>query len=225
MRILISGEYKYFGDKLAKYGFSVCFTKVCKNLSCRTSYHSDLQAINIGNNTVFILKGLDYNFEGLKIIKTNKIPSELYPNDCLLNCLILGNKVFCLEKAIDIALKEYFVENKYEIVNVNQGYTKCSTLKIDDNSIISSDKSIIIKAKERGLEALEIEKGHIELKGYNYGFIGGASFVAENNIFFFGNIDLHPNAIEIKKFIADRNFQTISLAQHKLIDIGGAVIL
>ena len=66
----------------------------------------------------------------------------------------------------------------------------------------------------------------IELKGYDYGFIGGAGFYDSGKVYFFGNIKNHPDYDKIKEFIKYNNSIIEIICQDMPItDIGGAVII
>ena len=67
----------------------------------------------------------------------------------------------------------------------------------------------------------------MELKGYNYGFIGGASIYLkeEHKLLFLGNIKKHINYNEIEKFCNNINISIDYIDMTSLTDIGGAVIL
>lgn len=65
--------------------------------------------------------------------------------------------------------------DKLLCVDVPQGYTRCCLLPVDDTSFITSDIGIANALISAGADVLVIEKGHIELTGFNYGFIGGCA--------------------------------------------------
>ena len=79
--------------------------------------------------------------------------------------------------------------------------------------------------KNNGIETLLIGPGHIALPPHEYGFIGGASFVHEKQVYFFGDINLHPDSSAILDFIYRHGYEAISLAEEGLLDLGGAVVL
>ena len=63
-----------------------------------------------------------------------------------------------------------------KFVDVRQGYTKCSMVVVDRNSIITYDKGIIKACSMYPeINVLEVEPGHCFLEGYDTGFIGGCS--------------------------------------------------
>ena len=121
---------------------------------------------------------------------------------------------------------QYCRENNIETVNVNQGYTRCSALVVNDKAVITADKSIEKGMKNNGVEVLLISAGNIVLEGFDYGFIGGASFSDNNTIYFFGDITKHLDYYKIKEFTSKHNsIIEILCKTQPLTDIGGAVLI
>ena len=149
-----------------------------------------------------------------------------YPYDVGLNAAIFGNYLVCNVKYTNKKIIEYAEKTGKNIIDVKQGYTKCSVCIVDENSIITSDESIYKKLLQNNINVLLIEKGHINLDGYNYGFIGGCSgFINQNKLAFTGNIRLHPNYENIKNFCDNRGVEIISLSNKKLYDYGSLFIV
>ena len=76
------------------------------------------------------------------------IPNELsplYPGDCRYNAACTGK--FFIHR-LDITDSELLAAakascgNKLELIDVRQGYAKCSTVIVDENSIITYDKAL-----------------------------------------------------------------------------------
>ena len=109
-----------------------------------------------------------------------------------------------------------------EIISVPQGYTKCSTLIIDENSIITSDVGIYNSCYSK-LDVLLIDKGHIRLQGFDYGFIGGTSGRVGDTIIFNGDITQHPDYEKIAAFIESRGLKIKYFAEYPLEDIGSII--
>ena len=144
-----------------------------------------------------------------------------YPYDVKLNAAMFGDNLICNGKYTDERIIAYAKQTGKNIIDVKQGYAKCSVCIVDENSIITSDESIYKKVTQNNINALLIEKGHIDLNGYNYGFIGGCSgLINKNKLAFTGNITLHPNYNDIKKFCDNREVEVISLSNKKLYDYG-----
>lgn len=208
--------------------FNLITTDCLKNFISYEKYHADMQALRI-KDKLFIneeckeliskLKSLNVSF-----ITCEKI-GERYPYNIALNAALIGNRLLCLEKALHPKVKEYCHKSGIEIINVNQGYAKCSTLLLDENSIITDDESIHKASVNAGIDTLLIEKGDIYLDDENYGFIGGASTMIGETVYFFGDINKHRNADKIIKFINEKNKTYECINSGSLIDIGSIIIL
>ncbi|MFZ7120367.1 MAG: DUF6873 family GME fold protein [Eubacteriaceae bacterium] len=192
------------------------------------SAHVDIQCFNIEKNSLLVHPLLDKKTldeikeNNIKVIMGKSIVGEKYPENIAYNAVRVGNLVLHNTNYTDSVLKEEALLRGYKLINVKQGYTKCSVLVIDNNSIITSDSGIADVAMKNNIEVLLVDRGNIELQGLNYGFIGGASGTNEENgiIAFNGNIKLHPNYNEINEFINGKGFEHISLIEGKLFDIG-----
>ena len=112
------------------------------------------------------------------------------------------------------------------MINVKQGYCKCSICIVDDNSIITSDEGIYKEVIKYGIDCLLIQKGHIDLFELDYGFIGGCSgLISDKTLMFFGDIKKHPDYNKINTFVSSKNKTIISLSDENLLDLGSLIPL
>lgn len=197
------------------------------NVDARLAGHADLSLIHMGGDVV-VCAGDDsivnnLTNRGFKVIRA-QAPGLKYPQDCALNACIVGNKLF---HRLDVTAYEVVsAAAQLELINISQGYAKCCICVVDENSIITSDKGIARAAAKHGVGALEIAPGHIELDGFEYGFIGGASFkLSENEMAFTGRLDMHRDYYNIKSFLASRGISMVTLTDGPAFDIGSAVLL
>ena len=79
--------------------------------------------------------------------------------------------------------------------------------------------------RENGIRVTLISKGGISLPPYDYGFIGGASGVVGRKIYFFGDLNSHPDSAVIRKAIEEEGFIPVSLSDERLRDLGGMILL
>lgn len=194
--------------------------------------HVDISLFYDGYNFVCPPEAYGYYYSefakiGLKqrLIKGDSGLNIKYPDDIKYN--VFCNKKISIAKFenVDGAVLKSIEDKGLIKINVNQGYSNCSILGIDENSIITSDKGVYNIAKEKGIEVLLIDSGYIELEGMSYGFIGGATSSFEENILFFGNAKLHPDYKKIEEFINDRGKKVISLGNKKLYDYGSMYLV
>lgn len=192
--------------------------------------HADMQCLIIGQ-TAFVLKECHAIAERLKgsyhIVLTEKDINGKYPNNVLLNAAVVGKNVIANTKYLDKTVKEYCLNEGYQLIHVNQGYAKCSCAVVSDHALITADRGIYNSLKEYNIEVLLIRQGRVQLKGANYGFIGGASGLEINNgeriLYFSGNISGHPDYDMISDFCRKHQTRIYPLTETELYDIGGMV--
>ena len=191
--------------------------------------HADLQILHMGNNVIFcqnehLCIGESESDFNMHLI--HESAGRQYPDDVRLNCTIIGNKIICNEKTISKDVLEFAYINDYIIINVKQGYSRCSICVINENSIITDDESIFAAAGNFLNDAELISKGSIVLNGYNYGFIGGCcGKLSENEIGFNGMIESHKDYKKITDILNRNKIVCTELCNGPLTDIGGIIPL
>lgn len=205
----------YFEEK----NFEVVLFKDMNKPYKGVSTHPDM--FMFYDNKLFLEKDVKLK-EIINFVYCEKIGKK-YPETIKYNICKIGNYIICKYENISEELKRHFKINDYKIINVKQGYTKCSTAIIDDKSIITSDKGIYLECKDK-LSVLLIESGHIVLENFDYGFIGGTCVSFGNIVFFNGDISNHPDYVKIKKFIESKN-KIIEFMNYPLEDLGSFIII
>lgn len=217
---------------LEKLNITVVKSIKCKEIDSNISYHPDMVMHPVSYDTLVVAPNVyDYYNKalspfGIKVIEGETILEKKYPNDIAYNVGRLKDIAIHNFKYTDEVLKFYFKKENIELLEVKQGYSKCSLAIIDDMSGITADKYIYNKLAEKGYKVLLIEPGYINLEGYNYGFIGGAcGNLSKNKILFPGKFDDHPDYKRIVSFIESRKKEFIILSKSKIIDIGTIITL
>ncbi len=193
----------------------------------RLSGHCDLMAAHLGRKTVVTSEFLNNShiFDNLCVEQlTIQNPTDkLYPMDAGLNFCIVGDKLIYNPKT---ACESAVSLLKCEKIPCKQGYTKCSICVVDENSIITADSKIAQSAAAHGIDALLVGKKLIALDGFDYGFIGGASFkIGKNKLAFTGNINNVTERERIESFLNKRGIEAVYLTSNGLFDIGSAIPL
>ena len=221
-------------DSLKNHGFEVILMPPAENLQSGVASHTDM-LIFVGFGKLFSHR--DYYKSHSELIsliaeKTGNEPilsdeewSPLYPHDVLFNACVVGNNLICNEKTVSRHILESAKQNGYKIINVSQGYTKCSICAVSDNAIITADKSISAACEGAGMDVLSVTAGHISLPPYSYGFIGGASGTCGDKVYFCGSLDTHPDGDKIKEFCKKHGKIAISLGNGKLEDVGSLLFV
>ena len=220
---------------LASHGFEVLLLPTDDRLPIPVSSHADMLIFALNENIFCNKAYYEHNmpiFEqvkkyGYKINISDFKVSSNYPSDISLNQAVIGKNIIGRYDSCAGAILKFAEEYGYDYCSIKQGYAKCSTLILGEKAIVSADAGIISLAENLGISTLKIENGINEKthSGYNYGFIGGASAVYDQKVFFFGDISKHSQGKKIAQFCEDNGFTVISLGKEALSDVGGAIIL
>ena len=114
---------------------------------------------------------------------------------------------------------------KKEIIDVKQGYSKCSVCICNHNTVITDDISIYNALLQYdNINSLLVEKGSVRINEYNYGFIGGCCGLIDKNLLLFnGDLSTHTDFDKIQKFLYDNNVKYIDVKNKPLTDIGSII--
>ena len=226
--IILGEKYKDMLEKpLISRGIIPVWLPDNPNVDYRLSGHADLSAVHLKENEIAIVKDdcidKDLTSVGFKVKAVDVKQSSAYPKDVALNFCIVGEYCICNKKT---ASAELIASLPYKLIECTQGYTKCSVLVVDDNSIITSDRIIAEKAKVNGLDVLLIDDSFVKLEGFNKGFIGGSAFkISKHEIAFTGNINDRFCKELIESFLDKHSTKSIYLTDKDLFDIGSAIPL
>lgn len=221
----------------------------CDDIALKKLFNDfSIKAVNVIENTLLdypVRKHADIlaNYVGKSRFLTDKNQEELcaflenqcgkwvliddikspYPNDCLLNFVDIGDYIIC-NKSI---LTEEIVKQlpKKPIIDVKQGYSKCSVCICKRNTIITDDISIHKAVSQYGdINSLYVEKGSVHIEKYNYGFIGGCCGLIDKDLLLFnGDLQTHTNFDKIEKFLYDNGVNYIDIKGKPLTDIGSII--
>ena len=150
----------------------------------------------------------------------NKYPEDVKYNICQIGNNIVGSK---------FADKEII---KYINIFVKQGYVKCNISVTGNNSCLTSDIGIYKELLKHNIDVTFIDDDNIHLldKVNNIskmrGFIGGASFVFNNEFILFGDINnlKEENKEKILKHLEKYKLKLKTFEGLDIIDYGGAII-
>lgn len=226
---------KNITNSLIQLGFTVVFIPQDNRLAPPVAHHADMLVFKLEDTVFCNEKYFNKNQNIFNIISSygyRVFPSCFnvsgdYPNDIALNQAVLKKTIVGKRESCAQSILDHVTNWNYTYRSVKQGYAKCSTLILGDKAIISADNGILGVARELGMDILKISNGSHEiiLDGYDYGFIGGASTVYENDVLFFGNLALHSQGNDIANFCKKHGFIVKSLSDTPLCDLGGAIIL
>lgn len=194
----------------------------------RISSHPDL-VISILDGTLVldklihssILQKLDA-MEIPYVLGSSKLGDE-YPADIAYNAVITGKHLIHKLNYTEPLILQHCRNTNKTLLHVNQGYTKCSTVVVDDNHLITGDRGIY-EATRDYLEVLLVKPGNVTLEGYDYGFLGGCSGVINDTVVFHGDLSTHPDFLQIKEFLEGASKKLVYFRDFPLRDIGSILV-
>lgn len=223
----ISDEEK---NNLKKLGYEILICPPSNLLYEAVCGHPDILLHIISKDTIMVHKDMNKEFVdklisiNFKVIFSQNSLQEKYPYDIFLNSVNMPSLFVHNIKYTDPNLMLYVKDKK--TINVNQGYTKCSTAIVNDKAIITSDKSIAKALINENIDVLLLPPGDILLPGLNYGFIGGCcGLLNKNSMAFYGNLENYLYGDKVIEFLKKYDVNPIFLSNGKLIDRGSIFIV
>ena len=222
---------KYIENGLIHAGINPIWLPDNPSVDPRISGHADISVLRVGEKCLLAAPYLENCTEFNEIMSESGISllfSEQqgrgYPQEAGLNLCICGKHLICNPGTAD-PLALCLLQN-YKMIPVKQGYSRCSVCPVRDKAVITADCGIADALRKRDFDVLEIHAGYIRLEGFEYGFIGGASFrLGEGLIAFTGHFEEHPDADSIKAFLQKHETAPLYLTDEPIFDIGSAVLI
>lgn len=199
------------------------------NLDSEIRSHADILCFNTGKGELLVspeLNEFNVSFGDFKVTAINKSVKSPYPEDVLLNCAFIGDKIICNTKYVSDEIMQFAEINKLTVIHTNQGYSKCSLCVVNKNAVITEDTGLYNLLKKCQLDVLKIEPGQVYLSEKHSGFIGGASGLISNKLIYFsGNVSGHKNYNDIKYFLDNHSIDIYCNKSRKLREFGGIIQL
>ncbi len=194
----------------------------------RIACHPDLILSIIDGNLLIDAKAPSSLFQQLEKYQIPYILSHCelsatYPKDIAYNAVITKDYLIHNLEHTNPIILQHCNNTKKDSISVKQGYTKCSTVVVNDNSLITSDGGIFRNCKN-DLNVLAITEGHVLLEGFETGFLGGASGLIDDTVVFHGDLSRHPDFVIIKEFIERSGKQVHYFEGFVLTDIGSIFV-
>jgi len=216
--------------ELSSLGIDFILTEKCNSVQESISYHPDIQLHPLGNGRFAVCQE---SFENLSnklskynceiICGTNPLKSN-YPNDIAYNVARIGEICFHNFKYTAPIIKSHFVDNGLVMLNVKQGYSKCSVVILNKSAIITSDKGIHEAALKYGIDSMLISSGNIVLEGQSYGFIGGCTgLISPDILAVTGSLENHPDYKKIMNHAKKHSIEILFLSGNIPIDVGSLI--
>lgn len=175
---VLSPDFLLQAEKpLRERGFDVYAVPFCDRVDARIGGHPDLQMF-AAQGRVFVHPDMQEEFIAVlsryaEVTVCTARLGPLYPDDCPYNIAFTGRFAICRRSIIPPEIASFFERRAVPVIDVPQGYARCSTLIVDKETIITEDRGIAKSAAAAGLDVTVVRPGFVALKGFPRGFIGG----------------------------------------------------
>ena len=207
---------------LCKRGMTVIKSKPVSELYEAVKGHPDMQLHTLPDGRVLCAPQVYeyYAAAGVDAVCGSVPLGGKYPSDIAYNAAAVGNYLICNAKHTAPEIIKAYEAAGREIIDVKQGYAKCSVAVISDSAIITADSGIY-EAVRGKVDALKIHEGHIRLDTLPYGFIGGCTgLIDDGTLAVNGSLAAHPDGGRIADFCAAHGVEVTELNDGELQDIG-----
>ena len=228
--VLVSGEYPWLKQCLQQQGLNVLSTREELRLPGPVRYHPDLQVCPFSFKQMFVLKTNSLLEElhslGFQVYETQAQPEDQYPRDVLCGGFLWQSHFVGNPKGVDRSIQDMVTQQGIHFLPVQQGYGACSVALVNEHCAITADEGLEQALTAKGFTVLLIRPGHIELPGYDTGFIGGCcGKLGPNELAFAGELSCHPDGDRIRSFLREQKVNPIELRKGPLFDVGGILPL
>ena len=145
-----------------------------------------------------------------------------YPDTCRFNAVGVGNILIHNLKYTDKKILDLYrnLSTKSVQINVNQGYTRCNLLALNETNYITSDLGIKRVLEDHNFNVFYVDPHQITLPGQKYGFFPGCCGLVDDNLVVCGSISRLKECKELRKFVRRNGMKIIELYNGELIDVG-----
>lgn len=160
--------------------------------------------------------------QNIRIEKGGKSVGNKYPETCHYNAVGIGNVLIHNLLHTDSSILDLYGKmwTKSVQLNVNQGYTRCNLLALDENNYITSDFGIKKVLEESGFNVFYVDPHQIALPSHDHGFFPGCCGLVDDCVVVCGSLKHLKECKELKKFIRRNGMKIIELYDGELIDVG-----
>ncbi len=165
----------------------------------------------------------ELNKNNVQFVEGQSKVSSKYPKSAIYNAVITQDYLIHNLEITDSSIKEECVSKKK--IHVEQGYTKCNLLPLNNDNFITSDEGICKTLTANNLNVLYVNPQEILLPGFKNGFFGGACGIHQNSVFTMGSLKKLASSKQIDTFLTELRYEIIELYNGPLFDCGSLIFV
>lgn len=223
-------------NRLSSLGFILVPSDRVPTLYEAVDGHPDLQFINV-RGTLIAYRDLHKDKKALledlgACLTLGKSSLALpYPQNVPYNALLSPDLFIHRLDATDPLLMKKINDLKsrgeVRLVDVRQGYSRCSCAYVGNDSYVTEDEAMAKSLMNLGKKVFYQKHSNVYLKGFDYGFIGGALSLLPiegiDLLVITGDLSSYFYGDELKGFFQQRNILFECIGKGKIIDRGSII--
>jgi len=151
----------------------------------------------------------------------NSYPETAHYNALATRKYLIHNPAITDQVVKDLATPRSPLSSRLSPLSLNQGYTRCNLINLNEDRFITSDKGIEKALLTHGLDVQYVSPAGILLPGFDHGFFGGCCGVLGDKLFVTGKLESFPEGDIVQKVAIDSGFEVVELYDGPLFDAGG----
>lgn len=159
------------------------------------------------------------NASGVAMVQTAGIPGDRYPASAVMNAVVTEQFLVHRTDITDLTLKQCC--HSKEFIHVNQGYTRCNLVVLDEKLWITSDEGIARTLLSKGLKTVYADPSPVMLEGFPHGFLGGCCGVFQGKLLVNGSLGFLKEGKLLRNEVEACGYEIFELHQGPLQDVGG----
>lgn len=149
------------------------------------------------------------------LTKGKKPVGKKYPDTAGYNAVGVGDMLIHNTRYSDESLSSFGRK-----ICVNQGYTRCNLLALNDKAFITSDKGIQKTLEENGSDVLYIDPRQVKLDGHEHGFFPGCCGLTGDKVVVCGSTRNMAEKESFDAFLDKYGMTLVELYDDELVDVG-----
>ncbi len=190
------------------------------------SGHPDI-FISVVNNDVIVAPNLPQQYPdalkklGIYFHIGEQAVGQKYPETAAYNIVSTSKFLFHNFKHTDLAVKD--LAFGLDKIHVEQAYTRCNLIALNNEYFITSDKGIEKQLQAINQDVFYSDPKGILLPGFQNGFIGGCAGFFKNKLFLIGSLKNYPAGTALRKKLKEWEIELVELYNGPLFD-GGSIL-
>ena len=159
--------------------------------------------------------------KGIEYMHGEQPVGEKYPASSAYNSVSTGNLLIHNFRNTDSVITT--VLEDADLIHVDQGYTRCNILALDEQHFITSDEKIKRVLDRFNKDCLYISPEGILLPGFKHGFFGGCCGILGQKVFVLGSLKKYDEGEKVSEYLTSKGYEIIELYNGQLFD-GGSIL-